>query len=68
MEFRVYNTGDKIWVSKRYGRDTTVKLVTHDGMVWEEGDTTFHRLEGAEKYVHVIEVFLTKIILKVLST
>ena len=63
MGFQVYNTGDRVWVSKRYGKDTTVKFITHDGWVWEEGESTNHRLAGTEKYVHAVEVFFIKLLL-----
>lgn len=67
MEFRVYNSGDKIWLSERYGKQTVVKVVTHDGAVWSEEEPTLKRLEGADKIVHRVEVFFTKLILRVLS-
>jgi hypothetical protein len=67
MEFQAYKNGDKVWLSQRYGKQTVVKVVTHDGMVWSEDEPTLKRLEGAEKIVHNVEVFCTKLILKVLS-
>jgi hypothetical protein len=43
-------------------------MVTHDGMVWEEGDTTsFRRLEGAEKYIHIATTFCIRLLLKALN-
>lgn len=69
MEYQVFNTGDQIWTSQRDGKRVSVKVITHDGMVWEEGDEALHlrRLEGMEKYFHMVEVFCIKLILKVIS-
>ncbi len=67
MQYRVYSTGDQVWVSQRYGQETVVKVITHDGMSWSEDEPTLKRLDGAEKIVHTVQVFLTKLILKVLS-
>jgi hypothetical protein len=67
MEYQIYNTGDQIWTSQRYGERKTVKLITHDGLVWEEGDETFHRLTGMEKVVHQVQVSLSRWVLKALS-
>ncbi len=68
MQYQVFSTGDQIWTSQRFGQRVTVKMVTHDGMVWEEGDAQpFRRLHGAEKYIHTVQTFLVKLILKVLS-
>ena len=68
MEYRVYNTGDQIWTSQRYGKRVSVKVVTHDGLVWEEGDTvTFRKMDGVELRIHQVQVFLTKLILKALA-
>lgn len=68
MQYHVYNTGDQVWTSQRFGQRVTVKMITHDGMVWEEGDTEpFHRLQGAEKYIHQTTVFCIRAILKVLQ-
>jgi hypothetical protein len=67
MQYRVYNTGDKVWLSQRFGAETVVKVVTHDGLVWSEESPRMTQLEGAEKFIHKIEVFFTKLILKVLA-
>lgn len=68
MQYQVHNTGDQVWTSQRFGQRVTVKMISHDGMVWEEGDEQpFRRLQGAEKYVHAVQTFLVKLILKVLS-
>lgn len=68
MQYHVYNTGDQIWTSQRYNQRVTVKMVTHDGMTWEEGDqNSFCRLQGLEKYIHCAAVFCIKMILKVLQ-
>lgn len=67
MQFRVYNTGDRIWVSKRYGKEEVVKIITNDGLIWEEGDTGLRKLVGAEKISHQVETFFIKTILRVLS-
>jgi hypothetical protein len=68
MEYQVYSTGDQVWTSQRYGKRVSVKVITHDGLVWEEGDeTTFRKLEGMEKYLHQAQVFLARMILKVIS-
>lgn len=67
MEYQAFSTGDQIWTSQRYGKRVTVKVITHDGIVWEEGDETIHKLTGMEKVVHQVQVFLTKNILKFLT-
>jgi len=68
MEYHVYSTGDQVWTSQRYNKRVSVKVITHDGMVWEEGDTVaFRRLEGMEKAIHTVQVFLTRMILKAIS-
>lgn len=68
MQYHVYNTGDQIWTSQRYGKRVTVKFITHDGMVWEEGDTeSFRRLTGIEKYAHQVQVFLMKVTLRIIN-
>lgn len=67
MQYRVFNTGDQIWVSKRYGVDTTVKFITADGLVWEEGDDSFRRLGGFELRLHKFEVFCIKLLLRLLA-
>jgi len=67
MEYRVYNTGDQVWLSQRFGQRVTVKILTNDGMVWSEEEPTLRRLEGAERYIHLVTVFLIKVIRKVLS-
>ena len=67
MEYRVFNTGDQIWLSQRYGKPTVVKVLTHDGLTFSEDEPTIRRIEGAERIVHQITVFFMKIILKVLA-
>ncbi len=67
MEYRAYSNGDQIWLSKRYDKQTVVKVITHDGMIWSEEEPHLKRFEGAEKVIHQIQVFFTKLILKVLS-
>jgi hypothetical protein len=68
MQYHVYNTGDQVWTSQRYGRRVTVKMRTHDGMVWEEGDEgSFRRLQGVEKFIHQVEVFAIKLILRLIA-
>jgi hypothetical protein len=69
MEYRVYNTGDQIWISQRFGKEVTVKVVTHDGIIWSEGDDSLPiwKLTGMEKHLHKVEVFFIKLILKALS-
>jgi hypothetical protein len=64
MEYQVFTTGDQIWTSIRYGKRATVKLITHDGLAWEEGEETFHRLTGVEKLAHRVQVFFIRLILK----
>lgn len=69
MEYRVYGTGDQVWVSDRYGQKVSVKFISHDGLTWEEGDTfAFRKLTGTEKYIHLVQVFLMKLVLKVLNS
>lgn len=67
MEFRSYANGDRIWIGQRYGQPTVVKFLTHDGLSWEEGEKSHHRLEGVERLFHQIEVFFIKLIAKVLA-
>ena len=69
MEYRVYGSGDQVWLSDRYGQKVSVKFISHDGLVWEEGDDyAFRKLTGTEMYIHVAQVFLMKLMLKVLSS
>jgi hypothetical protein len=68
MQYRVYNTGDQIWLSQRYGKEVTVKLITHDGIYWdEETNAPPTKLTGLEAAMHKVQVFCIKLILKVLS-
>jgi len=67
MEYQVFTTGDQLWTSQRGGMRVTVKLLTHDGWYWEEGEET-RRLTGVEKILHRIEVFCMKTILKVTAS
>ena len=67
MQYRAYSTGDQIWVSERYGKQVTVKLLTHDGWAWEEGEGAMHRLSGVERYVHLATTFCIRMILKVFN-
>ena len=68
MQYHVYNTGDQVWTSQRYGQRVTVKMITHDGMTWEEGDKeSFRKLQGVEKTFHQATIFCIKLILKVLN-
>lgn len=39
MEHRLFNTGDQVWVKN----GQTVKLITHNGMCWEQGQNGYHR-------------------------
>lgn len=68
MQYRVFNTGDQIWTSQRYGKEVTVKLLTHDGIVWNEDDAplSITKLTGLEAAFHKAEVFCIKLILKIL--
>jgi len=66
-EFRVYNTGDKIWLSKRHDKQTVVKIVTHDGIVWTESKPTLTYLSGIEKIIHQVDVIFTRFIFKILA-
>jgi hypothetical protein len=68
MQYHTYNTGDQVWTSQRYGKQTVVKVITHDGMVWSEEEPKLTRLEGAEKFIHQIQVFCMKWIWKVLNS
>ena len=57
MQYKTFNTGDQVWYSKRYGQDVVVKLITSDGLTWEEGDAKpLTKLTGAEKFLHRIVV------------
>jgi hypothetical protein len=35
----VYNTGDEIWVTYEGSMPTVIKVKTHDGIVWEVGQS-----------------------------
>ena len=68
MQYQVFSTGDQVWTSQRDGKRTTVKMISHDGMVWEEGDKEpFRRLKGVEKFIHQVTVLCIKGVLKVLQ-
>jgi hypothetical protein len=67
MAYQIYNTGDQIWTAQRHGKQATVKVITHDGIVWEEGDESARKLTGSEKIAHQVQVFFTKLILKALA-
>jgi hypothetical protein len=67
MEYRVFNTGDQIWISQRHGNPTVVKALTHDGLTCSEDEPTIRRLEGAERIVHQVTVFFMRLILKALA-
>ena len=64
MEYQIYNTGDQLWTSIRNGKRVTVKVITHDGLVWEEGEQETRKLTGAQKIAHQVQVFLAKQILR----
>jgi len=64
--FHVTENGDKIWFGTRYGHRVVTKFVSHDGLTWSE-EESFRELKGFEKAIHQAEVFLTRIILRVLS-
>jgi len=64
MEYQVFTTGDQIWTSIRHDKRVTVKLITHDGLAWEEGEETFHHLTGMERIAHRVQVFFIRLILK----
>lgn len=65
--YHVSSNGDKVWFGTRYGQRVVTKFVSADGLVWSEEEPEGHSLSGVELAVHRAEVFLTKIILKVLS-
>ena len=67
MQYRVYGTGDQVWTAQRYGKDTVVKVVTHDGLVWSEEAPTLTRMSGMELAIHKVTVFCQRLILKVLA-
>ena len=67
MEYQVFSTGDQIWTSQRDGKRVTVKLLTHDGLSWEEGEGEAHRLTGVELYVHKATVFCLRLIHKAMA-
>lgn len=68
MQYRVFATGDQIWTSQRYGKEVTVKLLTHDGLYWDEESTSsMTKLTGFDKNIHKVEVFFIKLILKIFS-
>jgi hypothetical protein len=57
MEYRTYNTGDQIWVRRTVdGQLLTVKLVTSDGLKWEEGELGLTKMEGPERFLHYFVV------------
>lgn len=65
MQYQYFNTGDQIWTSQRFGKRTTVKLITHDGLAWEEGETGTRKLTGMERALHRVVVFWIKTLYKV---
>lgn len=67
MEYQVFTTGDQLWTSMRNGKRVTVKLLTHDGWSWEEGEGESRRLTGMELYVHRATVFCLRWINKALA-
>lgn len=68
MQYRVFTNGDQVWLSKRSDQTVTVKLLTHDGLAWEEGDTVpLRSLQGFEKVLHQVQVALITFILKILG-
>lgn len=67
MDYQYFNTGDQIWTSQRYGKRTTVKLITHDGLAWEEGDLETRKLAGMERLMHRVVVLCIKGIYKVMN-
>lgn len=66
MNYQVYNTADQVWTSRRYGQRVVVKVVTHDGLTWEEGGK-LQKLTGVELRIHQVQSFLIRLILKVIS-
>jgi len=64
MEYRTYNTGDQIWVRRLVdGRTATVKLITHDGMIWDEENDMLlqqRRLTGLELWFNKLIVATIK--------
>ena len=68
MKYHSYSTGDQVWTSQHYGKETVVKVITHDGMVWSEEEPSLKRMEGAEKVIHQITVFCMRCIWKVLNS
>lgn len=43
----VYNTGDQIWTSYRDGKTKVVRVITHDGVFWEEGMSSLGSIKQA---------------------
>jgi len=66
MKFQCFSNGDRIWLSQRFGKPAVVKIVTNDGLFWEEG-TSLKKLEGVEKFFLQVEVFFIKLFAKVLA-
>lgn len=54
MQYRTYNTGDQLWVRRTVdGHEVTAKLITSDGLTWEEGDEkSLTQLTGVEKVLN----------------
>lgn len=53
MEYRTYSTGDQIWVRRTVdGQILTAKLVTSDGLKWEEGEDGMTKMDAVERFIH----------------
>ncbi len=59
--------GDQLWFGTRYNHRVVTKFITNDGVVWSEDEPEGRQLMGVEMTVHRVQVFITKLILKVLS-
>jgi hypothetical protein len=67
VQYRLYNAGDQIWLSDRYGKQVVVKIVTHDGLTFSEEEPVMRRFSGVEHYLHLVKTFFIRGILRVLS-
>ena len=65
MQYHTTNLGDQFWTSQRYGQTVTVKIITHDGITWEEGQVGLTKLTGVEMYIHQVVVTWLRLWFKV---
>lgn len=62
MRYKTFATGDQLWYSERYGKQTVVKFITDDGLTWEEGQEGTVKLTGVEKFFHRLVVATIRLV------